>query len=513
MKAKGGDVTAYINQFFTVRQPHNSAGAAMSKHVFIGNTRILSQVEHGANAFNNTTSGLGGSGTTSGSTSGSGGTTTGFVTVTTSGTVYQGASQSSPSEGTANVGDILELMPTGNSNVHNGTMVKVMFQGLIGFIPSSDVSSGGTGGGPGGGKGGNKGGGGSTGGTSTSVLPQVQDDHFVFYYHTDHLGSTGQVTDREGKLSENVQYFPFGETWIEQKRGMSPFPDYLFSGQTLDTETGLYYFGARYYDSRTSVWQSPDPLYPAYLDGSPHGGFLKSYHLALYSYVGQNPIVFVDPNGATDFYTGKGKLLERDNDGSDDVYMLLPFSLENPTEPRFEKMPVTTEQLITSSSAVYGETGSNRLSEMKAIAHVMNNRVKPRKGESRGAALERSAQHGFNGLHNESAKQYRDKDSVFNSKQGQKVRAAIFDVLLNGKDPTGGATRFEGVEYFGPLRDQSSAITDWVLGGEVYDPNRIGNTIFFHEVGKGETFLSGKYELIDIGKILQQGEGPRKPDD
>ena len=72
IKAKGGDVTAYINQFFTVRQPHNSAGAAMSKHVFIGNTRILSQVEHGTSSFTSPTSGLGGSGSTSGSGSGSG---------------------------------------------------------------------------------------------------------------------------------------------------------------------------------------------------------------------------------------------------------------------------------------------------------------------------------------------------------------------------------------------------------------------------------------------------------
>jgi len=34
----------------------------------------------------------------------------------------------------------------------------------------------------------------------------------------------------------------------------------LFNGKELDEETGLYYYGARYYDARTSVWQSVDPM-------------------------------------------------------------------------------------------------------------------------------------------------------------------------------------------------------------------------------------------------------------
>jgi hypothetical protein len=39
---------------------------------------------------------------------------------------------------------------------------------------------------------------------------------------------------------------------------------YRFTGQDFDQETRLYYHGARYYDPRTSVWQSADPALGAY---------------------------------------------------------------------------------------------------------------------------------------------------------------------------------------------------------------------------------------------------------
>ncbi len=72
---------------------------------------------------------------------------------------------------------------------------------------------------------------------------------------------------------------------------------YLFTAKELDEETGLYYFGARYYDPRTSVWQSPDPILPNYLGGSPAGGAFAPRNLNLYGYAGQNPLRVQDPDG------------------------------------------------------------------------------------------------------------------------------------------------------------------------------------------------------------------------
>ena len=88
---------------------------------------------------------------------------------------------------------------------------------------------------------------------------------FLYYYHPDHLGSTGFVTDANGKLYEHMEYFPFGETWVDEHSNTLRTP-YLFTGKEYDIETGLYYFGARYYDPRTSVWQSPDPILGSYLE-------------------------------------------------------------------------------------------------------------------------------------------------------------------------------------------------------------------------------------------------------
>ncbi|MCI5211336.1 MAG: DUF2778 domain-containing protein, partial [Candidatus Electrothrix sp. ATG2] len=81
---------------------------------------------------------------------------------------------------------------------------------------------------------------------------------------------------------------------------------YLFTAKELDRETGLYYFGARYYDARTSVWQSPDPILGDYLPSGDKekdkklpgsGGVFNSPNLGLYTYVRNNPVLFIDAWG------------------------------------------------------------------------------------------------------------------------------------------------------------------------------------------------------------------------
>ncbi len=59
------------------------------------------------------------------------------------------------------------------------------------------------------------------------------------------------------------------------------------------------YYGARYYDPRTSVWQSPDPILDDYLDGEPNGGVYNSYNHNLYAYTYQNPVKYIDPDGTS----------------------------------------------------------------------------------------------------------------------------------------------------------------------------------------------------------------------
>ena len=114
------------------------------------------------------------------------------------------------------------------------------------------------------------------------------DDVFTeinqFYYHTDHLGSTSFVTDFSGGVRQYVAYMPFGKAFFKEKNTPESIP-YLFNGKEVDEETGLAYFGARYLDTETLVWQNVDPLAESYPSMSP------------YAFVGQNPVNYIDPDG------------------------------------------------------------------------------------------------------------------------------------------------------------------------------------------------------------------------
>ena len=73
----------------------------------------------------------------------------------------------------------------------------------------------------------------------------------------------------------------------------------IFVNVELDTETGLYYYGARYLDPKYSRWLSGDPAITDYMAGSSagEGGVYNTVNLSVYHYAGNNPIKYVDPDG------------------------------------------------------------------------------------------------------------------------------------------------------------------------------------------------------------------------
>ncbi len=78
----------------------------------------------------------------------------------------------------------------------------------------------------------------------------------------------------------------------------------LFNGKELDEETGLYYYGARYYDPKMSMWYSVDPLSnydplsnENHLDGKHNNGVFNHGNLNPYIYCYHRPTLYVDPNG------------------------------------------------------------------------------------------------------------------------------------------------------------------------------------------------------------------------
>ncbi|TQM39583.1 RHS repeat-associated core domain-containing protein [Flavobacterium branchiophilum] len=107
-----------------------------------------------------------------------------------------------------------------------------------------------------------------------------------------------------GEVSQHSEYFAFGESFVEEHKNSHNSP-YKFNGKELDEESGLYYYGARYYDPRVSLWNATDPLSgynpifedEHYIDGEHNGGVTNSFNHATYGYCYQNPVRLVDPNG------------------------------------------------------------------------------------------------------------------------------------------------------------------------------------------------------------------------
>ena len=133
------------------------------------------------------------------------------------------------------------------------------------------------------------------------------EDVNTYYYHPDHLGSAHSITDSEGNPYERIEYTPYGEMWIEiQEDDATESYNYIpfrFTGKEYDQETGLYYYGARYLDPKTSRWVSGDPagfglMNPMDTEGKPRQGYSIVEATNWYSYVSNNPVKYVDPDGS-----------------------------------------------------------------------------------------------------------------------------------------------------------------------------------------------------------------------
>jgi RHS repeat-associated protein len=133
-----------------------------------------------------------------------------------------------------------------------------------------------------------------------------------YYYHSDHLGSAQVISNADGQEYERIEYTPYGELWIEKASTASNIDiPYRFTGKERDEETGLYYYGARYLDSKASRWLSTDPALGDYIPGAPvddearkrnqnlpgMGGVFNLINLHLYHYAGNNPVKYIDPDG------------------------------------------------------------------------------------------------------------------------------------------------------------------------------------------------------------------------
>ena len=115
-------------------------------------------------------------------------------------------------------------------------------------------------------------------------IPNDTTKEETFFYHSDHLGSTSYITDDKGNITQYDAYLPYGELLVDEHSSSEDMP-YKFNGKEMDSETGLYYYGARYMNPVISIWNTPDAL----IEAKP---FVSSYTYCL-----GNPILLIDPDG------------------------------------------------------------------------------------------------------------------------------------------------------------------------------------------------------------------------
>jgi len=108
----------------------------------------------------------------------------------------------------------------------------------------------------------------------------------VYFYHNDHLGSPLAMTDMQGNVVWRRDYKPFGEEI--DPGGATATNTHKYTGKEYDAETGLYYYGARYYD----------PVIGRFLSVDPAGGKSEMPQTwNRYIYTLNNPYKYVDPDG------------------------------------------------------------------------------------------------------------------------------------------------------------------------------------------------------------------------
>ena len=114
----------------------------------------------------------------------------------------------------------------------------------------------------------------------------------VHYYLSDHLNSTSMVINGSGDIEDESDYSPFGTEYALTSSGLN---HYKFTSKERDSESGLDYFGARYYSNGLGRFITPD--WAAKAAAVPYAEFSDPQSLNLYSYVRNVPTAAADLDG------------------------------------------------------------------------------------------------------------------------------------------------------------------------------------------------------------------------
>ncbi|MGO8758498.1 MAG: RHS repeat-associated core domain-containing protein, partial [Terracidiphilus sp.] len=127
--------------------------------------------------------------------------------------------------------------------------------------------------------------------TFTYGLERIDQDQAIngawtpSYYGYDGGGNVRQLTNSAGVITDTYEYDAYGNSFTVS--GSTP-NNYLYRGEQYDSDLGLYYLRARYYNPLTGRFMSRDPW---------SGNQFDPRTLHRYLYVGSNPVNDIDPRG------------------------------------------------------------------------------------------------------------------------------------------------------------------------------------------------------------------------
>ncbi len=203
------------------------------------------------------------------------------------------------------------------------------------------------------------------------------------YYHHEALGSTVNLTGDDGLNKVSYSLDPWGH--IRNQLGTT-INRQIFTGQEHDENTGLIYFGARYYDPDTARFISQD----SYLGEAGTPPSLRRY---LYAY--SNPLAYIDPDGhIAIFFDGTGK--DKDNHRLAKTNIAKLYEAYGDGKAIYKEGVGSDWYTMYALGGVSGAGGSSRLdSAFEEFVDAFNaaddkNKVIDIFGFSRGAALARA---------------------------------------------------------------------------------------------------------------------------
>jgi RHS repeat-associated protein len=311
------------------------------------------------------------------------------------------------------------------------------------------------------------------------TLTGEDEEQGIHWLVTDQLGTPRMVLGQSGDL-ESVRrhdYLPFGEELTKRVNrtetlGYPGEADNLrqkFTSKERDNETALDYFGARYYASMQGRFSSVDPM-PVTVEN-----FVNPQRWNSYTYVLNNPIAAVDPNGSDGEGKGGDKVISvflrmttEDRNSSPDPKTNRPVFEKGPNWPQVGSELNKDYSLRTfGPPAVTGDTGFPQM----VNEHTFNNALK-------NSDLVAYVDHGDGPI-----------GEIFIPTNGIRVG----DTMYN----SGGTIDLNQGGMPGPRPDTNASV---VLN---FSCNSAKNTDFFNLTGKGSQYVIA----IDSGTSAHGGTG------